>query len=665
MALPDVPLAAQQAMIALNEGRSIALHEVLGRGTTATVYRGTLEGAWGITRDVAVKVYDAMASDDHDFVVATLARATGHAARIRHPNVVQAFEFGMLDSLRPFVVSELVHGRDLGALLDHYAQRGRRLPLDLTLFVGAEIAEALGAARTVPRMCGHPPDLIHGALSAREVMLSWFGEVKLTDFGIASAVRGGSSIHRVQNLARRAIGMAPEVARGRAPDARADVFSVGVLLWEMLIGPRFPTALSDAEALAYARDGFVLSTVFDPHLPPDLKALLRRALELDPARRFPHTLALAFELRKVGLSMGVADGRVFLRKALTEAFRADAEEQEVTRDFDRFAIERESLPPVDEDDDDGLDPPAFALPSFEFFFGDDEAGANDTVDEELGAVGRLALALAEDDEVEEPDVLLPEPDLASPEAVDAPRDTDVGTSFAVDVGSDLPRVEDGDRAPLFESGEDGRISSDMRPRAPSLPETFGLRASGEVPKKPSSSSAPPRPASGPPKPPLPTRAPSIPDAGPRPSLHDGRPAPLLRAELPRPPVPQNPERSVLLPPPPPPRRSMPSISDGAMTASALPPPGPAAQAPPSTRVPPPPASDVVLNGKPLPNAPPRPEPRRQSDEVTAVRPPPASNAASAKPPESGPTKTGDAVSSESDRSSGTIRRAAPRSIGDM
>jgi hypothetical protein len=110
---------------------------------------------------------------------------------------------------------------------------------------------------------------------------------------------------------------------------------------------------------------------------------------------------------------------------------------------------------------------------------------------------------------------------------------------------------------------------------------------------------------------------------------------------------------------------MPSISDGAMTASALPPPGPAAQAPPSTRVPPPPASDVVLNGKPLPNAPPRPEPRRQSDEVTAVRPPPASNAASAKPPESGPTKTGDAVSSESDRSSGTIRRAAPRSIGDM
>ncbi len=88
------------------------------------------------------------------------------------------------------------------------------------------------------------------------------------------------------------------------------------MLWEMLIGPRFPRDLGDASVLLHARSGYVHTSVFDPQLPAALKAVLRRALDPDPTKRYAHAGALAFDLRRVALAMGVGDGRVFLRYAV-------------------------------------------------------------------------------------------------------------------------------------------------------------------------------------------------------------------------------------------------------------------------------------------------------------------------------------------------------------
>jgi hypothetical protein len=93
-----------------------------------------------------------------------------------------------------------------------------------------------------------------------------------------------------------------------------------VILRELLVGPRFPAFVSDGEALAWARDGVVHRGMFEPHLPPDLQVVLTRTLERDPALRYPHAGALAFDLRRIALAMGVGDARAFLRAALARGF---------------------------------------------------------------------------------------------------------------------------------------------------------------------------------------------------------------------------------------------------------------------------------------------------------------------------------------------------------
>jgi serine/threonine protein kinase len=288
----------------------------VGRGTTAAVYRGVLESGAKVRRLVAVKVFDVVATDERDVVVPRIARAVRHAAYVQHPNVVESYDFGSFESGQPFVLSQLIEGRSLAALTDGFADRHQRIPLDLALFIGTEIAEGLIGARVAVAPDGRQLGVTHGDLSSRDVLLSWNGEVKISDFGISRAVGAASTVRRIAMLARRATTLAPEVAQGEKGDARADVFSLGILLHEMLMGPRFPVGMKDAEMLERARAGHVHTPMFAPQLPSDLHAIVARAVAVDPALRFPHAGALAYELRRAGMALGVGDGRVFLRNSM-------------------------------------------------------------------------------------------------------------------------------------------------------------------------------------------------------------------------------------------------------------------------------------------------------------------------------------------------------------
>jgi serine/threonine-protein kinase len=363
--------------ITLSKPASLRLGAQLGRGSMATVYRAVATRSLGVEAAVAVKVFDVVASDEHESIFEILARAVSDAACVRHPNVVQTLDLGCIGLLQPFIVSELVEGRPLTALLDAYQSTSRRMPLDLALFIGLEIAEALAGARRACSSAGVRLGLTHGELSPSDVLLSWNGEVKVTDFGLAAAARAASSVRSFSMLARRARSLAPEVARGRVGDARSDVFSLGVTLRAMMLGPRFPAAISDGQALELARDGAVVGGVFDPKLPDELTAILKRAIELDPNKRYPHAGALAVDLRHVAYAMGVGDGRAFLRAALPRVLGASAADDEITSELvaprrsqpeptDRFARLRGDRPSgtlaralrvtsgVDFDEEDGI-----------------------------------------------------------------------------------------------------------------------------------------------------------------------------------------------------------------------------------------------------------------------------------------------------------------------
>lgn len=306
---------------------------MLGKGAYAKVYRAVLASrVSGVRRPVAVKLYSAVSSDEIEQVVAIISRSTRRMACIEHPNIPRVYECGVWRG-QPFVVTELVEGVTLSALQDAYQAKHRRLPTDLALFIACEVSEALAGARTARDIEGVQLGLVHHSVCAREVLLSWRGEVKLTDFEASTARAATSSVRSLRNVASRALAMAPEVAQGALGDARSDVFSLGVLLRELFIGPRFPSGLSNADAIRLAREGYVQPMTFQPHLPQTLVDIMLRAIAVDPENRYPNACAVAFDLRRVAFAMGVGDGRYFLKSALQREWSEYAEEITSERDL--------------------------------------------------------------------------------------------------------------------------------------------------------------------------------------------------------------------------------------------------------------------------------------------------------------------------------------------
>jgi serine/threonine protein kinase len=346
-------------LIEIGDGRRVRLLDVLGKGSSATVHRALLENPSGVRRLVAVKVFGCVASEDAERVFELAGRTVKRAACVRHPNVVEVYDFGEWHN-QPYIVSELVEGVSLQTLLDRYAEKSLRLPLDLALFIACEIGEALSGARTARDHRGMQLGMLHLALGARKVLLGWRGEVKVGDFETSVAAVASSSIRNLRSVAHRTATMAPEVATGEPGDSRSDVFSLGVLFRELFVGPRFPRTTKNAEAVHLAREGFVQPLSFQPHLPEALVQVMERALQVDPGDRYPNASAMAYEMRRIALAMGVGDGRLFLRRMLDRELGNDASEVTAERPYStappppRAPARPERPEPVRPDDLHGL-----------------------------------------------------------------------------------------------------------------------------------------------------------------------------------------------------------------------------------------------------------------------------------------------------------------------
>jgi serine/threonine-protein kinase len=262
-----------------------------------------------------VKLFDATDVDDQAELFQRLASVARQAAWVRHPSVVQTLDVDCLQgpaSLQTFVLMELVCGEALFTLLQSWAEAGRRVPVDFAIVVALRIAEGLAEALFCTTAEGALTALVHGDLSPKQVLVSEHGDVKVGDFG------QGTLRDVVSNVrSRYALGYAaPEVACGLDADPRADVFSLGVLLHEMLIGPRFAPHTSTSEMMAMVRDGRFHPDVMAPNLPRDLRAIIDCAIAPNAAYRYPHARALALDLRREMLRMGLCDAQTCIRQAV-------------------------------------------------------------------------------------------------------------------------------------------------------------------------------------------------------------------------------------------------------------------------------------------------------------------------------------------------------------
>jgi eukaryotic-like serine/threonine-protein kinase len=257
----------------------------LGRGGTAEVYLAEQQGTAGFSKQLVLKVLYKDLAQDQDFVKMLVdeARIT---ARLIHANICQVLDLG-LDPEAHYLAMEYVPGTDLLTLLDRCQERGVLIPLEVAAHVVAEVLSALDYAHDATDDDGTPLGIIHRDVSPQNILISHHGEVKLTDFGIAKAAQRQTRTQAGQ-IKGKMIYMSPEHASGRPMDHRADIFSAGIVLHELLRGQAFAAADSNV-VLQMRKAGMEVESISEhrPEVPKELEAALKRALQADPDQRFP------------------------------------------------------------------------------------------------------------------------------------------------------------------------------------------------------------------------------------------------------------------------------------------------------------------------------------------------------------------------------------------
>jgi serine/threonine protein kinase len=277
------------------------LIERLAAGGMAEVWRAEVDGGEGIRREVALKLVRGEHGASGDFA-RMLVEEARLAARLCHANVVQVLELCQ-DGDRYALVMELVRGHDLGRVVERCRELGLRLGVARAVQVGLEAARGLDHAHRLA-VEGRSVGLVHRDVSPHNILVSREGEVKLADFGIARAA-GQIGFTNPGTVKGKLAYMAPEQARGSPLDGRADVFALGVVLWELCAGRRLFARESEAATLhaLLSDEPIGPASAWNEEVPPALDAVLQGALERDPARRTASAEELRRALARVQLEL--------------------------------------------------------------------------------------------------------------------------------------------------------------------------------------------------------------------------------------------------------------------------------------------------------------------------------------------------------------------------
>jgi serine/threonine protein kinase len=257
----------------------------LDAGGMAEVYVAEAESMAGFKKKVAIKRILPGLIKDQRFVRMFLDEAR-LSLRLNHANVVSVFDIGESENTY-FIVMDFVHGTNLKALLEYQAKKGGTMPVALTVWVLNEILKGLAYAhKLTDSETGRPIGIVHRDISPPNILVSWNGEVKLTDFGLAKATTQLESTDPGVVKGKYSY-LSPEAARGEEIDHRADVFSTGILAFEMLTGRRLFRGKNDYQTIALVRACDVPSVrSYNPSVPEDLEAVLMRALSKDIKDRY-------------------------------------------------------------------------------------------------------------------------------------------------------------------------------------------------------------------------------------------------------------------------------------------------------------------------------------------------------------------------------------------
>ena len=335
------------------------LIERIAIGGMAELFLATAPGEHGFERRVVIKrllphlarepVYTAMFIDE--------AKLT---AQLSHPKIAQTYELGRVDDAL-FIAMEHVDGIDVLGLLREYAWQRRRPTVDHAVWICHEVLDALDFAHNLRGTDGRPLGVVHRDISPSNLLLSRRGDVKLVDFGIARATGPGRHHRTKSGTLKGKYGyMSPEQVLEQPVDARSDLFSVGVVLAEMLCGRRLFAAAAELDVLLMVRDAKLTRLdQFGAHIPPGLDAILRKALRKEVGERWSSAAELRDALadwlfserlrvgpRQIGELVESLHETVWRRKRETMA-QADAENAAIAATTPLTAPARKNRLPSD------------------------------------------------------------------------------------------------------------------------------------------------------------------------------------------------------------------------------------------------------------------------------------------------------------------------------
>jgi serine/threonine protein kinase len=219
-------------------------------------------------------------------------------AGLAHPNVAQIFDLGKHDK-NYWIAMEYVHGRDLRTIIRRAKERGLKIPLDISTFIVSKVCAALEYAHRKKDDKGQPMLIVHRDISPQNILISFEGDVKLTDFGIAKAASKASTTDKGA-LRGKLLYMSPEQAWGKPMDKRSDVFSLGIVFYEMLTEQKPFLGTSETSILETVRECRVPPpTTINDKIPEKLEKVVMKALERDPEVRYQDAGEMLRDLERV------------------------------------------------------------------------------------------------------------------------------------------------------------------------------------------------------------------------------------------------------------------------------------------------------------------------------------------------------------------------------
>ncbi len=273
----------------------------LAAGGMAEVFLSRVAGPAGFEKTVVVKRILGHLAEDPSFIAMFLSEAK-LAAQLNHPNVVQVFDFGEQDGTW-FLVMELIDGLNLRHLFRKAAEKGEYLPIGVALKIATMALEGLAYAHEFEEPAtGEPMGLVHRDVSPDNILVGRNGAVKVVDFGIAKAANQ-THLTRTGTVKGKFSYMPPEQLQGQSLDRRADVFAMGIVLYELLTTRKpFDTSNDAVVVRAILYEQFTPLRTYRPEAPEELERILARAFAKDVNERYADCRAMAADLEKLMLA---------------------------------------------------------------------------------------------------------------------------------------------------------------------------------------------------------------------------------------------------------------------------------------------------------------------------------------------------------------------------